>query len=149
MPESSKKEERTRGGGGGVMDWLAKCPSNIILERLSRADIQLCSKIREERHTREAKETRIRLIPWTNLEIAMESPQQCWPRWRRHAISYFFAIPYLVRKIGRIKLLASGNFLYMRCCSHILNLIVKDGLEIIKGAIENFRDSVAYWTATP
>ena len=30
-----------------------------------------------------------------------------------------------------------------------MNLIVKDRLEIIKGAIENFRYSVAYWTTTP
>ena len=37
----------------------------------------------------------------------------------------------------------------MHCCAHILNLIVKDRLEIIKGAIENFRYSVAYWTTTP
>jgi len=37
----------------------------------------------------------------------------------------------------------------MRCCAHILNLIVKDGLEELKDAIENIRDSVAYWTATP
>jgi hypothetical protein len=28
-------------------------------------------------------------------------------------------------------------------------LIVKDGLEVLKDAIENMRDSVAYWTATP
>ena len=37
----------------------------------------------------------------------------------------------------------------MHCCAHILNLIIKDRLEIIKGAIENFRYSVAYWTTTP
>jgi len=37
----------------------------------------------------------------------------------------------------------------MRCSAHILNLIVKDGLEELKDAIENIRDSVAYWTATP
>jgi hypothetical protein len=59
------------------------------------------------------------------------------------------AIPYLVRKIGRSKLMANGIFLHMRYCCHILNLIVKDGLEQLKDAIENIRDSVAYWTATP
>jgi hypothetical protein len=37
----------------------------------------------------------------------------------------------------------------MRCCAHILNLIVKDGLDVMKIAIENIRESVAYWTATP
>ena len=58
-------------------------------------------------------------------------------------------IPYLVRKIGKTKLMADGKFLHMRCCAHILNLIVKDGLEKLNDAIENFRDSVAYWTATP
>jgi hypothetical protein len=59
------------------------------------------------------------------------------------------AIPCLVKKIGRNKLLGEGKFLHMRCCAHILNLIVKDGLEMLKDAIEHFRDSVAYWTATP
>ena len=59
------------------------------------------------------------------------------------------AIPYLVRKIGKSKLLGEGKFLHMRYCAHILNLIVKDGLEMLKDAIKNFRDSVAHWTATP
>jgi hypothetical protein len=58
-------------------------------------------------------------------------------------------IPYLVRKIGKTKLLNDGKQLHMRCCAHILNLIVKNGLEHIKTAIENIRESVAYWTATP
>jgi len=59
------------------------------------------------------------------------------------------AVPYLVRKIGKSKLLGEGKLLHMRCCAHILNLIVKDVLEMLKDAIENFRDSVACWTATP
>ncbi|MFS7947322.1 putative ribonuclease H-like superfamily, hAT-like transposase, RNase-H [Helianthus anomalus] len=37
----------------------------------------------------------------------------------------------------------------MRCCAHILNLIVQDGLSIIADGIERIRESVSYWTATP
>ncbi|CAN0917283.1 Putative AC transposase [Linum grandiflorum] len=37
----------------------------------------------------------------------------------------------------------------MRCSAHILNLIVKDGLGVVKEGIENIRDSVLYWSATP
>ena len=58
-------------------------------------------------------------------------------------------IPLLVRNIGRHKLLNDGKLLHMRYSAHILNLIVKDGLEVLKDAIENIHDSVAYWTATP
>jgi len=42
-----------------------------------------------------------------------------------------------------------SKFFHMHCCAHILNLIVKDGLEIIDGSIEKIHDSVAYWRATP
>ena len=37
----------------------------------------------------------------------------------------------------------------MRCSSHILNLIVREGLDIIRDKLEKVKDSVAYWTATP
>jgi len=42
-----------------------------------------------------------------------------------------------------------GKFFHMRCCAHTLNIIVKDGLEVIESSIEKVRDSVAYWRATP
>jgi hypothetical protein len=57
-------------------------------------------------------------------------------------------IPYLLRNIGRHKLLNNGKFMHMCCSAHILNLIVKNGLDELKDATENIRDSVAYWTAT-
>ena len=37
----------------------------------------------------------------------------------------------------------------MRCCAHILNLIVNDGLEMIVEAIEKVRSVVAFVTSTP
>ncbi|KAL5191840.1 Zinc finger BED domain-containing protein RICESLEEPER 2 [Glycine soja] len=46
-------------------------------------------------------------------------------------------------------LIKEGAFLHMRCCAHILNLIVKDGLGVVKDGVEKIRDSVAYWIATP
>ena len=37
----------------------------------------------------------------------------------------------------------------MRCAALILNLIVRIGLDVIKHAIDNVRDSVVFWTASP
>ena len=36
----------------------------------------------------------------------------------------------------------------MRCCAHILNLIVQDDLSVIGDGIERIRDSVSFWAAT-
>ena len=46
-------------------------------------------------------------------------------------------------------LLLGGKILHMSCCVHILNLIVKDGLEVIGEGIERIHDSIHFWTATP
>ncbi|KAL6137940.1 hypothetical protein ACLB2K_063229 [Fragaria x ananassa] len=46
-------------------------------------------------------------------------------------------------------LLVGGKLLHMHCCAHILNLIVKDGLDVIRESIETIRLSVAYWTGCP
>lgn len=55
----------------------------------------------------------------------------------------------LTKKIGPSKLVLEGSLMHMRCAAHILNLIVKDGLDVIQPAIKKIRDSVAFWTATP
>ena len=58
-------------------------------------------------------------------------------------------IRILVDKISGGSLLLGGKFFRMRCCAHILNLIVKEGLDVIVGSVEKFRDSVVFWTVSP
>jgi len=50
-------------------------------------------------------------------------------------------IPELQRKIGQAKLMLDGQIMHMRCCAHILNLIVRDSLDVIQPAIAKIRMS--------
>uniref|UniRef100_A0A8I6XFG0 Zinc finger BED domain-containing protein RICESLEEPER 2-like n=1 Tax=Hordeum vulgare subsp. vulgare TaxID=112509 RepID=A0A8I6XFG0_HORVV len=56
---------------------------------------------------------------------------------------------HLPDKLDSNSLILEGKYLHMRCAAHILNLIVKDGMDIMEKSIEQVHDSVAYWSATP
>ena len=47
------------------------------------------------------------------------------------------------------RLVKDESLLYTHCYAHILNLIVKDGLEVVKEGVEKIHDSVTYWISTP
>ncbi|XP_022875812.1 zinc finger BED domain-containing protein RICESLEEPER 2-like [Olea europaea var. sylvestris] len=55
----------------------------------------------------------------------------------------------MLDKLSLGSLLLNGEFFHLRCCAHILNLIVKDGLDVISPSVERIRNSVSYWSATP
>lgn len=57
--------------------------------------------------------------------------------------------PLLLEKFDPSSMSWSGSLFHVRCASHILDFIVKDGLEVTKDAIAKIRDSVRFWTGTP
>ncbi|XP_048630615.1 zinc finger BED domain-containing protein RICESLEEPER 2-like [Brassica napus] len=46
------------------------------------------------------------------------------------------------------KMPCNGKFLHVRCCAHILNLIVKEGIELANSLLENIRESVRFVKAS-
>lgn len=58
-------------------------------------------------------------------------------------------ISLLLDKFNSTSHMWHPSLFHVRCAAHILNLIVRDGLDMIKGSIEKIRDSVAFWTNTP
>ncbi|KAK3224750.1 hypothetical protein Dsin_004612 [Dipteronia sinensis] len=58
-------------------------------------------------------------------------------------------IEFMLEKLNKNDLWLNGQLYHMRCCAHILNLIVKDRLAVIRDGIERIGDNVAYWVATP
>ena len=57
-------------------------------------------------------------------------------------------ITCLLDKLNVNDLIIDGLVFKMGCAAHILNLIVKYGLDMISNAIERIRDSAVYWTAS-
>ncbi|MCR2848007.1 hypothetical protein KN825_15750, partial [Weizmannia coagulans] len=46
-------------------------------------------------------------------------------------------------------LLLHGKIFHMHYAAHILNLIVKEGLNAIGVGVEKIQENVAYWSTTP
>jgi len=55
----------------------------------------------------------------------------------------------LLGKFDSTSLILDGKFLHMSCSAHILNLIVKHGLDVIGKEIERIRECIAFWVAIP
>lgn len=67
-----------------------------------------------------------------------------------NATSNDVAIDYLKKMMSKKKVLRfDGQFLHMRCCAHILNLIVKEGIEEVKESISRIHAALKYTRSSP
>ena len=57
-------------------------------------------------------------------------------------------IKIILDKLQRGALIMRGSMLHMRYATHVLNLIVQDGLDVIGSCIEKVQESVGFWTAS-
>ncbi|KAF7822187.1 zinc finger BED domain-containing protein RICESLEEPER 2-like [Senna tora] len=61
------------------------------------------------------------------------------------------AISYLVRRLSDWNCITilNGDFMHLRCCAHILNLIVNDGLKEVDSSIARIRASCKFVKSSP
>ncbi|KAK9292148.1 hypothetical protein L1049_020107 [Liquidambar formosana] len=60
------------------------------------------------------------------------------------------AVVYLKKKYcKKLSCILGGEFMHMRCCAHILNFVVKDGLSDVRDSIAKIRGAVKYIRSSP
>ncbi|XP_057759636.1 zinc finger BED domain-containing protein RICESLEEPER 2-like [Arachis stenosperma] len=67
-----------------------------------------------------------------------------------NASSNDVAIKYLKQRLNSWNsIILNGEFIHMRCCAHIINLIVKEGLKEIDESVLRIRSAVKYVRSSP